>query len=142
MDNFDRLKNLLIDENIHFNEGRAEDDSPYVLFRQPIENAGTLTIIVGFSGRDQSKVSLAIYNIAKISSPLKRDELLRIVNQLNIKYSYIKFVADDEGEVSASYHVDIDENYDFGRLLWLIVMTCKTMIEEDAVKQFMKLQWA
>ena len=142
MDNFDRLKNLLIDENIHFNEGRAEDDSPYVLFRQPIENAGTLTIIVGFSGRDQSKVSLAIYNIAKISSPLKRDELLRIINKLNKDYDYFKFFAEDNGAVSAGYDAKIDSNYDFEDLLRLVATACKVVIEEDAVKQFMKLQWA
>ena len=142
MNNFDRLKNLLIDENIHFNEGRADDDSPYVLFRQPIENAGTLTIIVGFSGRDQSKVSLAIYNIAKISSPLKRDELLRIINKLNKDYDYFKFFAEDNGAVSAGYDAKIDSNYDFEDLLRLVATACKVVIEEDAVKQFMKLQWA
>ena len=142
MSKFDRLKALLRDNDMHFEEDCASDGSPYVLFRQSMENAGILTILIALQNEELNKVVVRIYNIAKISSPLKRDELLRIINKLNKDYDYFKFFAEDNGAVSAGYDAKIDSNYDFEDLLRLVATACKVVIEEDAVKQFMKLQWA
>ena len=108
--------------------------------REQIENAATLLIIFDFDV-DETIATMRIYNVAKIDSPLKRDELLRLVNDLNDRYRFVKYIVTDNGDVSIQYSTHVNESYDFSKLILILFLTVKALGEEE-LKKFMRLQWA
>lgn len=139
MGNFAKFKQYLHEQDLYFEEDIA-DGIPFVRMREQIENAATLLIIFDFDV-DETIASMRIYNVAKIDSPLKRDELLRLVNDLNDRYRFVKYIVTDNGDVSIQYSTHVNESYDFSKLILILVLTVKALREEE-LKKFMRLQWA
>lgn len=139
MGNFAKFKQYLDEQDIYFEEGNA-NGILFVRMREQIENAATLLIVVDFDA-NETIATMRIFNVAKIDSPLKKDELLRLVNDLNDSYRFVKYIVADDGEVSIRYSIQVDESYDFSNLMFVIAITIKSL-REDELKKFMKLQWA
>ena len=59
-----------------------------------LKNRDGIKILIVFDPGDES-VALRVYNIAKIPSE-KKDDMFAVVNSLNQKYRWIKFVIDEE----------------------------------------------
>lgn len=139
MTNFERFKDFLRGENLNFEENTTDDGINYIRMWQEIENAGTLLIIFDFD-KEEQRMTLRMFNIAKISSPLKRDELLRLVNEMNLEYNYMKFIVRDDGEVIMNYTVDVDSSYNYAKMLTIAAVTIEVIKKE--MKKFMQLQWS
>lgn len=139
MGNFAKFKQYLHDQDLHFEEDIA-DGIPFVHMREQIKNAATLLIIFDFDV-NETIATMHIYNVAKIDSPLKRDELLRLVNDLNNRYRFVKYIVTDNGDVSIEYSTYVNESYDFSKLIFILFLTIKAL-EEEELKKFMRLQWA
>ena len=108
MSNFERLKNLLSDKNVNFEE-RHDEDRTSLIVRQNIKNAGTVAVVLTFN-EDQTILDVDFYGVAHIDSPLKREELLKLVNELNCTYRFPKFEVIDGGNVVVQYPFLIDES--------------------------------
>ena len=108
--------------------------------RQNIKNAGTVAVVLTFN-EDQTILDVDFYGVAHIDSPLKREELLKLVNELNCTYRFPKFEVIDGGNVVVQYPFLIDENCDFDHVFF-IIGSVLNIIETDAMGKFMKLQWS
>ena len=139
MSNFERLKNLLSDKNVNFEE-RHDEDRTSLIVRQNIKNAGTVAVVLTFN-EDQTILDVDFYGVAHIDSPLKREELLKLVNELNCTYRFPKFEVTDGGNVVVQYPFLIDENCDFDHVFF-IIGSVLNIIETDAMGKFMRLQWS
>ena len=138
MENFSRFKDLLNTTGIKFEEGR-NGDHKFVKIQQLINSTVLIVFYVDFVS-DETIVDLFVYGVSKIDNPLKRSEMLKLVNEMNLKYRYVKYVISDNGDLVIQYTVDIDENYNFRNLLKVIIFIVKAL-EEDVIKRFMMLQW-
>lgn len=110
-------------------------------FYQSIENGPRLLLGVIFNS-DDTIVDLTIYNIAKLTNPLKKENYLHLVNELNDNYRYTKFVVTEELEVNATYSMILPtNNYDFSSDIFdSLIMILQTV--EDSFPKFMRLQWS
>lgn len=126
--------NLCVDEKV------LDDGTKFVSFEQDIDNAGSVQIVVDF-GKKENSASVRIYDIAKIESPLKQDELLRLINELNVSYKFFKFAVEEDGNVYMGYDVKISDSYDFQELV-TIVLSMYGILAEKCIRKFKKLQWS
>lgn len=131
------FRNKLNELNIYMEENQDEYG---VFFRttQSIKNGGNVLIAVSFN-KDETLIDLNVFNIAKIDNPLKKEELHKLINELNKNYRYTKFT-EHEGNITAQYSYDIFDDFDPSRTMNHIVLLLNTV--EDAYPKFMKLQWA
>lgn len=137
----DKFRNYLNQSDIHFEEGKLDDGGKFYRFYQSVKNGETLTFIFLFSS-DDTWVDINIFNIATIESPLKRGEVLKLINSLNTTYRYPKFVVDERGEISTQTSIPIADPMNFDAdAIFLVSYFCYRAIEEEYPK-FMKLRWA
>ena len=110
--------------------------------KQAVPNAEPLLIIFAFND-DETYVDAIVYNIAKITSVSKHDELMEVLNQLNSAYRYPKFTVDREGNVKAQYAVSCaTSNYDFEDFIFPVFLLIQELTDGDIRKKFMRLMWA
>lgn len=117
-----------------------DEDRTSLIVRQNVKNAGTVAVVLTFN-EDQTILDVDFYGVAHIDSPLKREELLKLVNELNCTYRFPKFAVTDGGNVVVQYPFLIDENCDFDHVFF-IIGSVLDIIETDAMGKFMKLQWS
>lgn len=136
----DEFRNYLRNQDFHFEEDVTEENEVFFRLRQSVKNGETLLIVFLF-GENKSYLDINIFNIATIDSPLKRDDLLKLINDLNRMYRYPKFVVTDNGEVMAQAAVAIEDGLFSPRSAMLTSMLIIKAIETEYPK-FMKLRWA
>lgn len=131
------FKNLLEQNNIYMEENHDEIGT---FFRAPqaLKGGGNVLVVVSFSNQE-SIVDISIFNIAHIENPLKKEELHKLMNELNMDYRYAKFIESDNG-VIAQYSYDVREHFNPGIVLDHIALLLNVV--DDAYPKFMKLQWA
>ena len=131
------FKNLLEQNNIYMEENRDEIGT---FFRAPqsLKSGGNVLVVVSFSNQE-SIVDISIFNIAQIENPLKKEELNKLINELNKDYRYAKFIESDNS-VIAQYSYDVREHFNPGLVLDHVALLLNVV--DDAYPKFMKLQWA
>jgi hypothetical protein len=139
MKNSEILKNYLQESNIYFEEKLGDDGSPLFIFRQSVKNGETLLIGFAFDP-NQSTLDIKIFNIATIESSLKREELLKFINDLNEKYRFGKYMVNKEGQIYMSHALVTSEGFSAKDTLAICAMMVQTI--EDEYPKFMKLRWA
>lgn len=138
-ENFEGFKRFLRNKEIYFEED-VNDGARLVVMHQRIANSIELTMIVDFSNNN-SVVSILIGDIAHIDSPLKKEELLKLINELNIEYNFMKFFVLDNGSVRANINLFVHDETDYDDIVMSIIVTVKA-IEDEAYKKLMRLQWS
>lgn len=138
-ENFEGFKRFLRNKEVYFEEN-TDDESRVIILRQSIANSTELTIVVDFSN-NSTLVNVYVGDIAHIDSPLKREELLKLVNEMNMTYTFMKLVALDDGVVRAKISLFVHDETDYEDLFLAIIITIKN-IEDEVYKKFMRLQWA
>ncbi|MEF3313241.1 hypothetical protein PV433_30570 [Paenibacillus sp. GYB004] len=139
MSNVTIFRDALNQKNVYMEE--LKDDQGGTFFRadQRLENGGSVLLVVSFNEREDI-VDLNVYNIAKITNPLKKESIHNLINDLNIDYRFTKFM-EQNGVVSAQYSLTAEQNkLDAGRVLEMLIMLLRSA--EDNYPKFMKLQWA
>lgn len=99
------FKKYMIEQKIIFDEW-SNDSDDFFAFDDKIKNGPNVRIAIGFAKGDL-KVSVYIINVAEITNPSKREYALQLVNELNIKYSYNKFMMEDTGDVFLATHIPV-----------------------------------
>ncbi len=143
MRNDERFIQFLQDKEIFFEEKKGPKGERLITARQQIDGAGVLCIVFSFDSFDsnESVLHMLILGIAKIESPMKREELLRLVNDLNRSYGFIKYLVSDNGDVTISYDVSVTNSFNYEQIIEILRFVVTTLEERD-MKKFMRLQWA
>lgn len=69
-----------------------------------IEN-GPNVVVRFISTDDDNDVAIRLYNIVTNVSESKLDSMMKVVNECNHKYRYLKFLIDDERDVNLEYDI-------------------------------------
>ena len=135
------LKRYLDREGLYYEEDVLNDGEKYLRLQQEIDNGEPLSIIFSFSD-EEDQINIYVLNIAKITDSSKRGELYNILNKMNDEYNYWKFVASNNGEVSAKYNIKVGYGTDYDTVLFPVRALVFLIIEKDLRKPLMRLQWA
>ena len=117
-------------------------------------SVGSLNVIEGgFTGdnctvkirvvavENESEIKVLSENFAKIPAQ-KQNEGYSLINALNKKYKYVKFVMDDSGEVCAQWDVlDTIPAETLGMVVVEVVVRMSRIID-DAYPEIMKMIWS
>ena len=139
MDIVEKIRTRFQKDGIMFDEDTNEDGVTFFRLRQKTESE-YLIILISFNN-DYSACDITIGNIVRIESPLKREELLKLLNEFNGKYRYQKYFVEDNGDVLVQYSLpvtDSTEGEDVERVLIIILGG----IIKDNLPKFMKLRWS
>lgn len=85
-------------------------------------------------------VDITIFNIAKITNPLKVELYLSLLNELNNQCRYTKFVKVDD-EIQANYSLPLVGNQDMSDIIFELMLLVLRSVE-DSFPKIMKLQWS
>ncbi|MFC5540744.1 MAG: hypothetical protein C0P75_009365 [Bacilli bacterium] len=134
--NFERY---ITQSNIGYDLIPFEDGAKGFRFYQQLENGPQLLLGVLFNAND-SIVDITVFNIAKITNPLKVEMYLNLLNELNNQYRYTKFAKVDN-EIQANYSLPLIENQDMSDIIVELMLLVLRSVE-DSFPKIMKLQWA
>lgn len=140
MSNVDLFREYLEEINLRFREDSPFDSGlHFFIGRQGLKGGQTVTIAFEFP-ENEKYVGLRIFDIATIDSPLKRDELLKLINEINLRYRIGKFMVNDRGSILVEWNVMTAIGFN----PQLIVEMCLAIVGciEDEYPKLMKLQWA
>lgn len=132
------FRDFLIKESFHMEEIKEKDGVIYFKSEQTIDNGGSVTLLIVFNS-DESVVDINAFNIAKINNPLKRDNFLDLINELNLDYRFPKFY-ETQGTVSATYSMTISPNFSPNTIFDAAVMVYQA--SAASFPKFMKLVWS
>lgn len=133
------FRNYLHEQQFIMEEIQDEDGGIFFRTRQNFNNGGTVILIVSFN-KSEDIVDLQSLNIANIDGPLKKESLLKLINELNSQYRYTKFT-EENGRVDCKYSLATNEKvFDPSHIFDTLVMLYNSA--QDTYPKFMKLQWA
>ena len=141
-ENFEGFKKHLRDDiGVSFEES-TENGTRLILLRQRIANSTELTIIIDFSRNESNVVPVVIGDIAHIDSPLKKEEFLKLINEVNEEYNILKmYVVSDSDAVRAQLTFFVHDESDYDDIVMVFIGTIRS-IEGEIYKKFMRLQWS
>lgn len=134
--NFERY---IIKSDVGYDLIPFEDGAKGFRFYQQLENGPRLLIGVLFNATD-TIVDITIFNIAKITNPLKVELYLSLLNELNNQCRYTKFVKVDD-EIQANYSLPLVGNQDMSDIIFELMLLVLRSVE-DSFPKIMKLQWS
>lgn len=138
--NYDIFEQLLKEKEVYMEKIENEEE---VYFRvdQRLDSGANITLVISFY-KNKNFVDIEIYNLVSLSSPLKEESFLSLINELNgtarfAKYYLIK--QDVKVFYPLTYNCNFDKNmaqevFDVGIML---MRSC-----DDSYPKFMKLQWS
>lgn len=140
-ENFEGFKRHLRNLDVSFQEN-TENGVRFILLRQRVANSAELTIIIDFSRNKSNIVSVVIGDIAHIDSPLKKEEFLKLVNEVNEEYTFLKmYVTSEDDAVRAQLTFFVHDESDYDDIIMALLGTFSD-IESEIYKKFMRLQWS
>lgn len=81
------------------------DSSSHVWLQFSVENGSSYRIYF-ISNDDDNDVSVRVYGLISVDES-RREKLIPVINDLNCKYRYVKFVLDNDGDVNIEYDYPI-----------------------------------
>ncbi|GFZ84447.1 hypothetical protein GCM10010978_25980 [Compostibacillus humi] len=137
MSNSAVFQQTLNEKNIYM-ERNQDEGGVFFRVHQSIKGGGNVLVVVFFSN-NENIVDINIFNIARIDNPLKKEELHKLLNELNKQFRYAKFI-EDQGGIFAQDSIDVHDYFSPMLILDHVAMLINTV--EDVYPKFMKLQWA
>ena len=134
----DRFRNFLVSKDLYANEGSFDNGEVYFTWEQTMENGGRVLLVANFSP-DENFVDLKVLGIAKITNPLKRENFLSLINELNSDYRFTKFY-EANGEISATYSMYINDDHTPEEIIDTLIMIYRSCT--DNYPKFMRLVWS
>ena len=144
MDLCESFKVFLRSEEIYFEEYYNEKtNSVCIIFDYDVEHYKKIFIEVSFPQKI-NLIHAEIHNIVKISDVCKKDELCRILNDINLKMAYWMFYVAEDGTVSARYmlYVENTDNYHWNNLWHPIWFVLYDISDEGLMKNLLQLRWS
>lgn len=110
----------------------------YVWLQFGIKNGGSYRIRF-ISHDDDKDVSVRVFSLVSVDEE-RRSKVLPIVNKLNAKYRFVKFVLDDDGDVNVEYDY-LTDCPDPAASAEEMVIRIVRMID-DSYPELMRAMWA
>jgi len=107
--------------------------------QETIKGGGNVLFGIIFNA-DETIVDINVWGLADITNPMKKEDLLYLLNTLNQDYRFARFI-ENEGQVSVNYSYIIDDGYfNPGKVIqhYILLLNCL----ENVYPKFMRLQWA
>lgn len=103
-----------------------------------IKNGGSYRIRF-ISHDDDNDVSVRVYSLISVEAD-QREKVILALNDLNIKYRFIKFVLDDDGDVNMEYDYPVKCPDPSASALEMVIRIVKMV--DDAYPALMRAMWA
>lgn len=141
MFNYDVYERLMNSKEIYL-ERIENDQEVYFRIEQRTDSGANVLIITSFyKGKDF--VDIEIYNFAKLTSPLKEEKYLALINELNGSNRYAKYYITPQQDVRIFHSYFTTGEFttttaeDIFHLSVLLLRSA-----DESYSKFMKLQWA
>ena len=117
---------------------QEDEESSTVWLSFGIKNGGSYRINL-ISRSEKNDVAVRVYGLIKTSEE-KRDTVRALVNELNNKYRFVKFICDKDGDVNLEYDFPLEcENV--GKIAFEMLVRFSRAVEE-AYPQLMHALWS
>lgn len=91
------------------------------------------------SNDEDNDVSMRVFSLVKVEEE-KRDSVIQVLNELNVKYRYTKFVCDKDGDVNVEYDYPITGSNPAESAEEMVIRFAH--IVSEAFPQIMRAVWA
>lgn len=138
MNNFQALKDYLTEQNLRYEDGWLDDGTAYCRILHRFKSGQDVTLLFVFNP-NETMLDIYLIGLVKFDNPLKREEVLILLNGLNIKYRFYKFILNDDGTVNVRAALPTlnfcpEEAVGLGVSMVVDV--------ENEYQKFMRLRWA
>jgi len=130
------FKEYLIELGMNLKFIDDSDDSTILEINQNLENGINCKILVSFS---DGLISVFGVNFIGGINPVRKNDLLDLINILNEKYTYLKFVLLESG-ISINSFIIVNDNFN-PTILMNVIKSNLEVIEEE-YSNIMKVMWA
>lgn len=138
---FKRAINRIDAANLFEYKYDSDDDVHYYHTKYTISNGPTVSVVVILNEQAQD-ACFRIFGLAKIEEDSKMMAAVRLVNKLNGKYKFAKFVLDDEMTIDVNVDIPFgDSDDDKGEHLMRGVGKLVS-ITNDVYPEIMRLIWS
>lgn len=137
---YNKLKRFFDRHNFYYQEDVTDEGRKFFRLQQRIAGSETLGIVLVFDEKE-TVLDIIVFNIATVSDHGKYEELLKIINELNAKYKFWKFIASKDGEVRAEYNLVVESELSCKAVILPIELLVCCMSEDGLHKSLKRLQW-
>lgn len=116
-----------------------EDGDTFCNIKQRLECGPTVNILLVFD-KDDKLVRLYTMGYITFNNPSRKQYIYSMLNELNNKYSFFKFVIDNQNNISVNYYLPFLDNFSSDIVMQQIISTIGVL--EDEYAGFMKLIWS
>ena len=93
-----------------------------------------------FDNEKDTQVAIYAFNYVKVTNPSRKEYILQKINELNLSYTYNKFVLDEENNININTFIAVDNNFK-PNLVWASMIAMYRALENE-YSNFMKILWA
>lgn len=136
--NANQFREFLMSNQIDLEEGNSEFGT-YFATESTIPSGPRVRIVALIADED-NQIAILSFNYANVGNPSKKEYILEKLNELNIKYTYNKFVLKENNEIAANVFIDVENNFS-PQILWGQIVSMYQALEEE-YKGFMRILWA
>ncbi|WP_214835641.1 hypothetical protein [Exiguobacterium sp. s36] len=140
MSNVEAFRDHINELEVFMEEVKLENGDTGFRMQETIKGGGNVLFGIIFNA-DETIVDINVWGLADITNPMKKEDLLYLLNTLNQDYRFARFI-ENEGQVSVNYYsYIIDDGYfNPGKVIqhYVLLLNCL----ENVYPKFMRLQWA
>lgn len=132
------FNSFLASKEVKPDVNETEDDTRFTLHYN-LKGGPNVRIVCIFD-EDDTMVRLYFFDYINSVDESKKAKIYEVINKINLEYTYVKFVIDDDNDVYASYFVTVNNNFD-SQIIFNLMLTISEIMEEK-YPAFMKVVWA
>ena len=134
----DIFKSYLESQNLYPNTWKTEEGSDVFEFQQKLKSgpSGRLVVIID----KYELVSIYALDYVTLTNSSRKDYMYKLLNELNIKYTYYKFTLSEDNEVIISCYIPFNNNFNAEIVLNKLGGTL--MIMDKEYPNLMKAMWS
>lgn len=136
--NAQEFRSFLINQGINLDFVELDDGDTVVEIRESLECGVNFRMVVVFSS-DDSMVGVYGLDFIQGINPMKKSYVYEAINELNIKYTYYKYIVDKEKIVLQSFAL-FNDNFD-SNIVMKIIMGMMNLVNND-YSGLMKIIWS
>lgn len=134
-----KFEDLLAEKNIELeNWEDDEGDNRFFAYEDSLKNGPTVRIVAALQNKPNYVGTVYLFNYINIADEVNKESFYELLNELNVDYSYVKFLLDDEFNIILRMHYPVLENhYDPQTTIDFMLMILEAA--KDEYSKFMKL---
>ncbi|WP_264850146.1 YbjN domain-containing protein [Clostridium omnivorum] len=127
-----------LDKNNLYADTWSEGEKTFFQFQQKLKSGPAGRLLVIFGG--DTLVSVYALDYVSLSNTARKDYMYRVLNDLNMKYTYHKFLLDQDNNIMTSSFIPFSNNFSEEVVMELLFGSLNVMEEEYAT--LMKAMWS